>query len=354
MSQKKTCPEENQIIFIVGNSRSGTSVMGRILGNHPDIYTFKHEIHFFDEIIDANYLHKEITDIEAIKVYATLLSIVKEGYLVNKRNIEPYIKEAKEKITLIMTEEEGITPAKIYKEFIYSYTNKKQKKIPCEQTPRYLFFIKEIFEIFPEARIINMIRDPRDVLLSQKNKWKIKFLGHKHIPLKESLRAWTNYHPIVVSKIWKRAVEEIEMWTSDKRVLIVRFEDLLEKPYETVRKICKFLNIEYQPQMLLVPEVGSSFDRFNPEKLGLDITKKQRWKKGGLSKAEVYICEKINHDELLKYGYELKKTLPNIIGIVKETILLPLKMSLSLGFNIKRLKTFKKVMLKNNNENSFR
>ena len=36
-------------IFVVGSSRSGTTMMGRILGNHKDIFTFN-ELHFFGAI----------------------------------------------------------------------------------------------------------------------------------------------------------------------------------------------------------------------------------------------------------------------------------------------------------------
>ena len=39
----------NKQIFIVGSSRSGTTMMGRILGKHPDVFTFK-ELHFFGTI----------------------------------------------------------------------------------------------------------------------------------------------------------------------------------------------------------------------------------------------------------------------------------------------------------------
>ena len=37
------------MVFVVGNSRSGTTMMGRILGNHPDVYTFG-ELHFFGQL----------------------------------------------------------------------------------------------------------------------------------------------------------------------------------------------------------------------------------------------------------------------------------------------------------------
>ena len=36
-------------IFVVGSSRSGTTMMGRILGSHTDIFTFN-ELHFFGTI----------------------------------------------------------------------------------------------------------------------------------------------------------------------------------------------------------------------------------------------------------------------------------------------------------------
>ena len=40
-------------IFVVGSSRSGTTMMGRILGNHSDVFTFK-ELHFFGTIWTNN------------------------------------------------------------------------------------------------------------------------------------------------------------------------------------------------------------------------------------------------------------------------------------------------------------
>ncbi|MGY8989337.1 MAG: sulfotransferase, partial [Flavobacteriales bacterium] len=36
-------------IFVVGNSRSGTTMMGRIIGKHSSVFTFK-ELHFFGQL----------------------------------------------------------------------------------------------------------------------------------------------------------------------------------------------------------------------------------------------------------------------------------------------------------------
>nr|MCR5854169.1 sulfotransferase [Thermodesulfobacteriota bacterium] len=97
----------------------------------------------------------------------------------------------------------------VYKFFLYYETKKNKKEIPCEQTPRNLYYLKEIFENVPEAKVIYMLRDPRAVLLSQKNKWKMKFLGHKNMPLKEALRSWINYHPYTISKLWNSASKAV-------------------------------------------------------------------------------------------------------------------------------------------------
>ena len=41
--------QEAGIIFIVGNSRSGTTMMRRVLGNHPAIFMLE-ELHFFEQL----------------------------------------------------------------------------------------------------------------------------------------------------------------------------------------------------------------------------------------------------------------------------------------------------------------
>ena len=110
-------------------------MMAYILGNHPKVYTFIHEIHFFDELIDIKNLHKDIPEREAIRIYAYLLSIINEGYL-SKKNIKHYIPETKQRTKGINKQ----TPANLYSDFLFYFTEKIKERFPVSR-PRDIFFI---------------------------------------------------------------------------------------------------------------------------------------------------------------------------------------------------------------------
>ena len=74
------------------------------------------------------------------------------------------------------------------------------------------------------------MRDPRDVLLSQKLKWKRRYLGAKSIPLREAIRSRINYHPIIISKLWNSSIRLLDRLPADVRIHKICFEELLRKP----------------------------------------------------------------------------------------------------------------------------
>ncbi len=329
-----------KVIFVVGNSRSGTSMMARILNNHPNINTFVHELHFFEELTNTEELFKDISFKKAKLLYANLLSIIYKGYL-SKREPEIYFSEAEK----CVKELDQLTPASIYKHFLFYITKKNGKQIPCEQTPRNLFYLKEIFEIFPNAKIINMMRDPRDVLLSQKNKWRLRFIGYKNHPLSESIRSFVNYNPIIISKLWNSAIKEYEQFKHDERLINIKFENLISNPEMTLKKICDFLEIKMDEKMLDIPVIGSSFkNSVNKKGILKDVT--MRWKKGGLSASEIYICQKINADLMKKYGYEVLKISNAPVGLLFTMFGLFLRIPFIILLNLHRYKNLKQAILK--------
>lgn len=334
---------EKRIIFIVGNSRSGTTMMGRILGAHPSVFTF-HELHFFEQLWSSHERNSVLDTNKAEMLTARLLCIHREGYL-TQRKPKFFLNEAK--AIIANSDEENIDSSiKVFDSFLRYETKKEGKTIPCEHTPLNVFYIGEILDLYSEARIINMVRDPRDVLLSQKRKWKRRFLGAKSIPLKEAFRSWINYHPITISKFWNAAVNAADKYSENEHVFSLRFEDLIKDPDVYVHRICEFLGLSFDESMLNVPQVGSSSGFDNPGKKGINSDRTGNWRKGGLNLTEIYLCQKITRFLMDRHSYTSVDVKLNYIKLIYYMFSLPIKLLMAFMLNIKRMKNIKETIKK--------
>ena len=200
------------------------------------------------------------------------------------------------------------------------------KTIPCEQTPRYIFSTLEILEEFPNAKIINIIRDPRSILLSQKNKWKRRKLGASNIGKLEALRSWTNYHPITTSLIWQSVITKgLEYNIKYDRFTTIYFEDLIKDPQRTMESVFQFLKLKKQDNLLKISQIGSSHLPDNDEILGIRKIDFELWRKGGLSNEEIFICQKINGKLLKELGYSETQLEINILNLIILICIFPFK-----------------------------
>lgn len=324
-------------IFIVGNSRSGTTMLGRILGNHNEIFTF-HEIHFFEQLIADSELNVPVSYANGVKIFSNLISIQRKGYL-NHRENNLFENESKNQLSILYNKlNNNVTPMDIYDYYLHYECARNGKNIPCEQTPRNLFYLNEIVEKFPDAFIINMIRDPRSVILSQKNKWKRRTLGANNIPLFESLRSWANYHPITISNLWKSSINNGKSYYNNKSIKLIFFEDLIKYPNKTIDKIIEFLKIKNQSKLSEIPQIGSSQLKDNPKQKGIRKEIVSSWKNGGLTNEEIYICQSINYKLLYEFNYKIEEINVSYIRLVLICFNFPIKILLSLILNLHRYK----------------
>ena len=250
MTDNRQLTTLKNMVFVVGNSRSGTTMMGRILGKHLSVYTFG-ELHFFGQLC-APPFSSAVGKKEIEKLASQLFCIQREGYR-TYGNPRRFLSEAQTFLGGLTIYPD--TSAMLFEAFLRHEAAENDRTIPCDQTPRNVFYIADILELYPDSRVINMIRDPRDVLLSQKRKWKRRFLGGSDMPMKETLRDWMNYHPITISHIWRTAVSAADQFAQHERVVSVYFEELLTHPEETVKCLCDFVGINYTNEMLQVPQV---------------------------------------------------------------------------------------------------
>jgi len=211
-------------IFVVGSGRSGTTMLSRILNIHNQIFTF-HEMHFLGLMYSSNNLNTLLKKKDSVNLLSELLAIQENGIFLKKRK-----SQFKNKSEKYLGNFDNLKAVEVYKIFLETVTKEKGCTISCEHTPRNIFYLPELFLAFPNAKFIHMVRDSRDVLLSQKKKWKRRFLGVSKIPLLEVLRSYLNYHPITSSKFWQSAVLHGHKMEDNDRVKSVKFEQLLHNP----------------------------------------------------------------------------------------------------------------------------
>ena len=242
------------------------------------------------------------------------------------------------------------TPAALFSAFLCREAAQNGKSIPCDQTPRNVFYIEDILRFYPQAKVINMIRDPRDVLLSQKRKWKRRFLGGTDMPLRETFRDWINYHPITMSRIWHTAVSAADRFADSDKVMSVYFEELLAQPQGTVRQVCDFADIGYADTLLQVPQVGSSSGADKPTQLGINPTRANSWQKGSgsgepaLSSAEIYLCETLNSPLMKKHNYSIVSRRPNPVRLAIDVLSFPMKLTAAFLCNLDRMKNIRETL----------
>ena len=102
----------------------------------------------------------------------------------------------------------------------------------AEKSPKNILFLGRLIDLFgPEVRLINLVRDGRDVVTS-------------FHPTRRRERPW------VSPERWVNDVSAGEPFDSHPSVLVVRYEDLILDFEPTVGRICAFLGEEVHPNLL--------------------------------------------------------------------------------------------------------
>ena len=322
-------------IFIVGSSRSGTTMMSRILAKHESVYTFN-ELHFFSQI----YTKYKKNKIDRSSAQSVLLELFKRQYygLFGKKDTSEY-KDLSNKILV----EKTYNIIDVFKIFIEFELNNKKKTIACFHTPNNLYYVEQISKTFSNAKFVNMVRDNRDVLLSQKNKWKRKFLGARKIPFFESLRSYMNYHPITTSIVWNSSLDITIGCKERTDFFILKFEEFLLSPDIKCKELCDFLGLNYQAEMLEVANIGSSNINDSKEKR-IDSTKINKWQEGGLSSAEIYLAQFFSQSIMKEFNYSQMNFFLPPFNVLYFSIIFPFKLIFAFTLNLDRISNALKIL----------
>lgn len=318
-------------VFIVGNSRSGTTMLMRAFNLHSKIHAVN-EPHFWERLYLPDQPSQNFSEDDAVKLMSRLICSQRQAFQ-QEEDVDQYRKEASK----ILSTESKTTRSEmdVYRQFLYHETQRNGKEVVCEKTPRNAFYLEHILRAFPNALVINMVRDPRSVLLSQKMKWKRKKLGSTGQPGKERWRLRLNYHPWIMSKLWVSGIKAAVEFEGDSRVMSIRFEDFLENPRQLLSDVCQKLNLPFEAHMMEIPFAGSSTEMDDTSKTGIRSKKHDEWV-GGLSNAEIVISDSITRKWRSHFHYQDSDKSANPILIAAWYAMIPVKLGLALFFNLSR------------------
>jgi len=293
-------------IFIVGPSRSGTELTRGILNNHSQI-GIAGETHYFDDLrprlgggtaaLGRDAKTAVIAYFAAVKAHSYGLH---DGAPAGPA-LEPAI--------IAQAEAAGGSGDAYFAAYCRGVAAARGKAVWGEKTPRHIFAADEILATFPSARIVALVRDPRAVVASYRdwrNRW---FAGQALEPAlqaaiaREQARVRASYSLPVIALLWAAAARQAARLQArhPARVFLLKFEDLLAAPEATIRTLLDWLELAYEPTMLDVDVVNSSYvDR--GARGGVDAHARERWRER-LSPDEAGLVSLLTGGVARRFGY---------------------------------------------------
>lgn len=210
-------------IFIGGMFKSGTSLLRAMLGNHSMIATGL-ETYWFN----LDWQHLDSTE------SLDRLRTIGEFYELNSSNLEKLTANsdsAEEFLSLLMD----------------YWAEKNNKPRWAEKTPGNILHIDRINAFWPDAAIVHIIRDPRDIFASlrEAGKW-------------DSIDSFMSR--------WGAVFGSIERFRQNKLLAganyhEVRYEQLVTNPEDFMRSLCYAVELPFEPEIAVFDGQKDDFEK---------------------------------------------------------------------------------------------
>jgi len=170
---------------------------------------------------------------------------------------------------------------------------------------------EQIFHDYPGARILHMLRDPRDRYASSYTRWKVRRGG-----VGVGTGEW-------LSSV--RLAERNERRFPD-RYRIVRYETLASEPERSVRELCAFIDEPYDPVMLSMDGASTFRDEgsnssYGPRDPGVISTSSIGRFREVLSDRQIACIQLLARREMASFGYPPEPLDLSLLGRVRLAVL---------------------------------
>ena len=279
MGLTRSRPEpEPRPVFIAGPDRSGTTLMFALLASHPNISMVRRTNMW-------RYFHRRYGDLGSPRNLERCL-----GDMTRYRRMQ-HLKPDADRIRGEFLQGEA-TYGRLFALLHEHHAARAGKGRWGDKSLHTEHYTDRVFEEFPNARIIHMIRDPRDRYASVRRRH-----GHDLSRVGAATGRWLDS---------TRAARRNQARFPD-RYLLVRYEDLARDPEGTMRHVCSFIEEDYSSAMLSMegaPEHRGGNSSFGDLERGAISTRGIGRSVTVLSPSEIAFIELLARRSMGALGYE--------------------------------------------------
>jgi len=278
--------------LIIGAQRSGTSLLTRILNQHPQL-AVPPESFFFNTFVPLQRFYGDLDDNSNLDRF---IDDVLATPKVSEWSPTPTRPE-------ILARLSARNQGAVFTALMETWAESQGKSKWGEKTPHHVFFWSEICEYLPDAPVVHIVRDGRDVALGLIN---ARF-GPKSVYAGAS--RWSR---------WMTAIDQIRDATPAERFHQISYEDLLLTPEETVGGICDFLGVDYDSRMLEFHNDQSLYSGYAAEHANLNkplLTDKVAGWRRNMRESDIAVFESIAAAHLEQYGYPVTNESARLSGL---------------------------------------
>jgi hypothetical protein len=268
-------------VYLAGIERSGTSLMYALLASHPRIAMTRRTNLW-------TYFYNRYGDLSARENFEDCLAMMMRYKRLRVLEPDP------ERIRREFWQGER-TYGRLFALLEDHHAQRLGKPRWGDKSLNTERYVDPIFATFPAAKVIHMIRDPRDRYASARSRWK---------QMKGMAGAGTAMWLMSADLARKNQRRHPE------RYKIVRYETLTAQPEATLREICTFIGEEYAPEMLgmegaprlLEKGSNSSYGRREPGVIATDSIARYR---KVLAPSDIAFIQSLAGKEMLAFDYAL-------------------------------------------------
>lgn len=306
-------PRENSsvdYVFIVGLSRSGTTLMRHILDRHPEIAICP-ENHFMGHLAPCEgvrYKLRRFGDLTRDENVHRAVAFLYAGGLERASRWRSQSalwtwlarRVPRDEFTDRLLRSDRSERA-VFSAVMDAYADRQGKRIKGEKTPAHLRYVPTLLKWYPSGRVVHIMRDPRAIFSSEVRR-------RRSSPGGVPYRLLARVRPLLVAFVLLETTvtwaESARRWRRYRREFpdryrMVRFERLVRDPEREIEAICRFLGVGFHRHML-EQEVVSMGAHLGQQ--GIDTGAADRWRSSLPSLANRWFWALLGKD-LTALGY---------------------------------------------------